>query len=68
MLTIVGNGPSRLKYDLNEIGEWWGCNRIYTDATPDLLFAGDIDMRGLRSFMNRSITIITNCLWVVSNG
>ena len=46
MLTIVGNGPSRLKYDLNEIGEWWGCNRIYTDATPDLLFAGDIDMRG----------------------
>tara|TARA_A100001388_G_C28731100_1_gene481500 strand:- start:613 stop:1365 length:753 start_codon:yes stop_codon:yes gene_type:complete len=45
MLTIVGNGPSRLKYDLNEIGEWWGCNRIYTDATPDLLFAGDIDMQ-----------------------
>lgn len=42
MLTIVGNGPSRLKYDLNNIGEWWGCNRIYKDATPDILFCMDI--------------------------
>ena len=45
MLTIVGNGPSRLDYDLNEIGEWWGCNKVYLDYTPDLLFCGDIAMQ-----------------------
>ena len=45
MLTIVGNGPSRLDFNLNEIGEWWGCNKVYTDYTPDLLFCGDIEMQ-----------------------
>ena len=45
MLTIVGNGPSRLKYDLNKLDRWWGCNKIYQDYTPDLLFAADIPMQ-----------------------
>ena len=45
MLTIVGNGPSRLDFNLNEIGEWWGCNKVYLDYTPDLLFCGDIEMQ-----------------------
>jgi hypothetical protein len=45
MLTIVGNGPSRLKYDLNKLDRWWGCNAIYRDYTPDLLFAADIPMQ-----------------------
>lgn len=42
MLTIVGNGPSRLKYNLNELENWWGCNQIFTDAIPDMLFCMDI--------------------------
>lgn len=45
MLTIVGNGPSRLKYNLNELDTWWGCNAIFDDYVPDLLFAGDIKMQ-----------------------
>lgn len=45
MLTIVGNGPSRLKYNLNELDTWWGCNAIYDDYVPDLLFATDIEMQ-----------------------
>ena len=45
MLTIVGNGPSRLDFNLNEIGDWWGCNKVYLDYTPDLLFCGDIEMQ-----------------------
>ena len=45
MLTIVGNGPSRLKYDLNKLDRWWGCNKIYLVYTPDLLFAADIPMQ-----------------------
>jgi len=42
MLTIVGNGPSRLNYNLNELDEWWGCNSIRNDNIPDILFAMDI--------------------------
>jgi len=42
MLTIVGNGPSRLNYDLNELDHWWGCNAIYQDCIPDLLFVSDL--------------------------
>lgn len=45
MLTIVGNGPSRLNYNLNELDTWWGCNAIYDDYVPDLLFATDIEMQ-----------------------
>jgi len=45
MLTIVGNGPSRLNYNLDELDTWWGCNAIYDDYVPDLLFATDIDMQ-----------------------
>lgn len=43
MLTIVGNGPSRKKYKLNELGEWWGCNLIFEEEPPHLLFAIDIE-------------------------
>lgn len=42
MLTIVGNGPSRKRYDLSEFQNWWGCNLLFEDATPDLIFAVDI--------------------------
>ena len=42
MLTIVGNGPSRLKYDLDSLEEWWGCNQIFKDSIPDILFCMDI--------------------------
>lgn len=45
MLTIVGNGPSRLNYNLNELDTWWGCNAIFDDYVPDLLFATDIEMQ-----------------------
>lgn len=46
MLTIVGNGPSRQDVDLNNIGEWWGCNAIYRDGYhPDILWAGDIPIQ-----------------------
>jgi len=45
MLTIVGNGPSRLNYNLDELDTWWGCNAIYDDYVPDLLFATDIEMQ-----------------------
>ena len=45
MLTIVGNGPSRLKYNLNELDTWWGCNVIFEDYTPDILFATDIKIQ-----------------------
>ena len=44
MLTIVGNGPSRKQIDLDSLERWWGCNAIYRDATPELLFAVDIRM------------------------
>lgn len=47
MLTVVGNGPSRLDYNLDEIGQWWGCNKVYQDYTPELLFCGDIEMQNL---------------------
>ena len=41
MLTIVGNGTSRIIPESN----WWGCNAIYRDGyTPDLLFSIDITM------------------------
>ena len=46
MLYIVGNGPSRKDFDLEKCHaygcEWYGCNGIYTEAVPDLLFAHDI--------------------------
>ena len=45
MLHIVGNGPSRKQYDLNSFDEWWGCNGIYTDYTPDIVFCQDIPVQ-----------------------
>jgi hypothetical protein len=45
MLTIVGNGPSRKKYNLDELDEWWGCNLIFEESKPDILFAVDIHIQ-----------------------
>lgn len=42
MLHIVGNGPSRSKHDIDNLDEWWGCNAIQYDHTPDILFVVDI--------------------------
>ena len=54
MLHIVGNGPSRKQYDLTSFEEWWGCNSIYRDHTPDLLFVHDIP--------NQHQAVIDGCL------
>jgi len=43
MLHIVGNGPSRLKHDIDNLGEWWGCNAIQYDHNPDILFSVDVN-------------------------
>ena len=49
MLYIIGNGPSRLDFDMEKLHaygcEWWGCNGIYRDYTHDLLFVHDIPMQ-----------------------
>ena len=49
MLYIIGNGPSRKDFDMEKLEaygcEWWGCNGIYRDYTPDLLFVHDIPMQ-----------------------
>lgn len=42
MLHIVGNGPSRLKHNIENLDEWWGCNAIQYDYTPNILFSVDI--------------------------
>ncbi len=41
MLYIVGNSKGR------EIpqGRWWGCNAVYRDANPEILFTVDIPMQ-----------------------
>ena len=44
MLTIVGNGKSREGAVLSTFERWWGCNAVYRDATPELLFTIDIPM------------------------
>lgn len=39
---VLGNGKSRLKYNLEELdGTTVGCNAIYRDFSPDYLFATD---------------------------
>ncbi len=49
MLYIIGNGPSRLDFDMEKLEcygcEWYGCNGIYQDYTPDLLFVHDIPLQ-----------------------
>ena len=49
MLYIIGNGPSRLDFDMEKLEaygcEWWGCNGIYRDYTPDILFVHDIPVQ-----------------------
>jgi hypothetical protein len=44
---VLGNGKSRLKFDLNELkshGKIYGCNGLYRDFTPDVLVATDRPM------------------------
>ena len=45
MLYIIGNGTSRNGIDLDHIGRWWGCNGVFRDYTPELLFAIDIPIQ-----------------------
>ena len=45
MLYIVGNGNSRKTIDLDHIGTWYGCNGVYRDYTPNVLFAVDIPIQ-----------------------
>lgn len=45
MLHIVGNGPSRKQFDLDQLDRWWGCNLIYTESTPEILWAMDITLQ-----------------------
>ena len=44
---VLGNGPSRNDLDLKSLREHaviYGCNALYKDFNPDLLFANDINM------------------------
>ena len=44
---VLGNGKSRLKYNLHELktyGKIYGCNALYRDFTPDVLVATDAPM------------------------
>ncbi len=42
LVYVIGNGKSRLKYNLEELdGITAGCNAIYRDFSPDILFAQD---------------------------
>ena len=44
---VLGNGPSRIKFDLTKITYWattFGCNAIYRDYMPDYLIAMDPHM------------------------
>lgn len=44
---VLGNGKSRLTYDLHELklrGKVYGCNALYRDFTPDVLVATDTPM------------------------
>ena len=44
---VIGNGESRLKYDLSilrEQGLIYGCNALYKDFEPDLLISVDANM------------------------
>ena len=44
---IIGNGRSRLKYDLNVLQELfttYGCNALYRDFIPDYLISMDFNM------------------------
>lgn len=44
---IIGNGRSRLNFDLNQLKErfvTYGCNGLYRDFSPDILVSMDIHM------------------------
>jgi len=45
--TVIGNGRSRLKYNLHDIQKMsttYGCNALYRDFIPDYLISMDIHM------------------------
>lgn len=44
---VIGNGPSRLQFDLSTIGSkmtTYGCNALYRDFIPDYLISMDLNM------------------------
>ena len=44
---VIGNGPSRAVVDLHKLkqyGKIYGCNALYRDFTPDMLFCVDAGM------------------------
>lgn len=44
---VIGNGPSRLQFDLNKIAETmktYGCNALYRDYLPNYLISMDYNM------------------------
>ncbi len=44
---VIGNGPSRLQFDLNKIAETmttYGCNALYRDYIPHYLISMDYNM------------------------
>lgn len=44
---VIGNGPSRLQFDLHKIAETmttYGCNALYRDYMPDYLISMDYNM------------------------
>lgn len=46
---IIGNGNSRLRYDLTKLGQYgktYGCNALYRDFMPDVLCSVDGSMVG----------------------
>lgn len=45
MIIVLGNGKSRLNFDLDELSEYaitFGCNALYRDFAPDILLTVDI--------------------------
>ena len=45
MIIVLGNGKSRLNFDLDELSEHaitFGCNALYRDFAPDILLTVDI--------------------------
>jgi len=47
MACVIGNGPSRLDFDLDQINKHmttYGCNALYRDFMPDYLVSMDIFM------------------------
>lgn len=53
---VIGNGPSRLKFDLDQINismTTYGCNALYRDFIPDYLISMDYEM--VKEILNNKI-------------